>query len=135
MKHRELWQVSVSTSPEAEEAVAELLQTLFGKPASLYTDAETGAVRASVFLESKPAWPGVKRQLRGDLARLEAYGLPTGSGIVSLKRIPRQNWAESWKKHFKPIEIGSRLLIKPSWSKRRSRKCGGDFKTGQKGGL
>ncbi len=122
MTARTLWQVSIATSPEAEEAVAELLQTRFGKPASVYTDAETGAVRASLFLELKPSWSGVKRQLRGDLARLAAYGLPTGPGIVTLKRIPRQNWAESWKKHFKPIQIGSRLIIKPSWSKGRPRK-------------
>jgi ribosomal protein L11 methyltransferase len=32
-----------------------------------------------------------------------------------------ENWAESWKRHFKPIEIGSKLLIKPTWSKRRPR--------------
>ena len=34
----------------------------------------------------------------------------------------REDWAESWKRHFKPIEIGGALLIKPSWSKRRARK-------------
>ncbi len=34
----------------------------------------------------------------------------------------REDWSESWKRHFKPIEIGSRLLIKPSWIKRRPRK-------------
>ncbi len=26
-----------------------------------------------------------------------------------------QDWANNWKKYFKPIEIGSRLAIKPSW--------------------
>ena len=34
----------------------------------------------------------------------------------------REDWAESWKRHFKPIEIGDALLVKPSWSKRRPRK-------------
>ncbi|HEY1719239.1 MAG TPA: 50S ribosomal protein L11 methyltransferase, partial [Verrucomicrobiae bacterium] len=27
-----------------------------------------------------------------------------------------------WKRHFKPIEIGDLLLVKPSWSKKRPRK-------------
>jgi len=29
--------------------------------------------------------------------------------------IEDQNWAESWKQHYKPIPIGSRLLIVPAW--------------------
>jgi ribosomal protein L11 methyltransferase len=36
--------------------------------------------------------------------------------------VRRQDWAESWKRHFKPIEFGAALLVKPSWSKRRPRK-------------
>jgi ribosomal protein L11 methyltransferase len=39
----------------------------------------------------------------------------------SVRTIKRENWAESWKRHFKPMEIGSSLLIKPSWSRRKAR--------------
>jgi ribosomal protein L11 methyltransferase len=46
-------------------------------------------------------------------------GLDIGIGRVSLKKIRREEWAESWKRHFKPLLIGSALLIKPSWSRRR----------------
>jgi ribosomal protein L11 methyltransferase len=41
---------------------------------------------------------------------------------MSLARIPQEDWAESWKLHFKPMMIGSALLLKPSWSRRRPRK-------------
>jgi ribosomal protein L11 methyltransferase len=34
----------------------------------------------------------------------------------------REDWAESWKRHFKPVEIGNALLVKPSWSKKLPRK-------------
>ena len=33
----------------------------------------------------------------------------------------REDWAESWKKHFKAIEVGPALLVKPSWIKRQPR--------------
>jgi len=36
--------------------------------------------------------------------------------------VRREDWAESWKRHFKPIGVGNQLLIKPSWSQRRPRK-------------
>ncbi len=34
----------------------------------------------------------------------------------SCRRVRRQDWAESWKLHFKPLRIGRRLIVKPSWS-------------------
>ena len=34
---------------------------------------------------------------------------------VTLANVKEEDWANNWKQYFKPIEIGSRLLIKPSW--------------------
>jgi ribosomal protein L11 methyltransferase len=115
-----LWKVSVSIFPEAEDAVTELLQTFFSQAASSYTDAETGEVIVSVYLPQRPKC--VLAALLEGLARIKCCGLNTGTVKVSLRRLRRQNWAESWKCHFKPLEIGAALLIKPSWSKRRARK-------------
>lgn len=39
-----------------------------------------------------------------------------------MTKIRREDWVESWKRHFKPLEIGSRLLIRPPWSRRRARR-------------
>ena len=48
-------------------------------------------------------------------------GLNIGSGTVRIARIKREDWAESWKKHFKAFEVGRSLLVKPSWIKRLPR--------------
>lgn len=32
-----------------------------------------------------------------------------------LRNVKEQDWANNWKKYFKPFKIGNRLLIKPSW--------------------
>ena len=53
---------------------------------------------------------------------LNADGINVGSGKISFKLLARENWAESWKEHFKPIEVGEALLLKPSWSRHRPRK-------------
>jgi ribosomal protein L11 methyltransferase len=34
---------------------------------------------------------------------------------TSLENISEQDWAENWKKYFKPIKIGKKILIKPEW--------------------
>ena len=63
-----------------------------------------------------------RKQLPPVLRRIKQCGLKIGSGKIIIAKVRREDWAESWKRHFKPIEIGNSLLVKPSWSKRRPRK-------------
>ena len=122
MKTGPLWKVSVETSPEAEESVLQMLELLYAVPTSSCTDVETGAVVASVFLEQKrAAGKPARAELAAELQRLRECGLDAGPGRISIRQLRAEDWAESWKRHFKPMEIGSALLIKPSWSKRQPR--------------
>jgi ribosomal protein L11 methyltransferase len=127
MNSKPLWKVSAVTTPEAEEAVAELFERTFGQPAISYTDLESGRTTVTVYLRKKVAFPArlsppEKRSLLSELERIKHCGLNIGLGAISFKKVRREDWAESWKRHFKPIAIGSKLLIKPSWSRRRPRK-------------
>jgi ribosomal protein L11 methyltransferase len=36
-------------------------------------------------------------------------------------RLAGRDWRHSWKRHFRPISIGTRLLLRPSWSRRRAK--------------
>jgi ribosomal protein L11 methyltransferase len=123
MKREPLWQVSVVTSLEAEEAVTELLERLFNRPTAVYTNAETKVTVASIYCEKRSEWTTGKRSLlAAGLKAIKRTGLRIGTGKISVGRVAREDWTESWKRHFKPIEIGSRLLIKPSWIKRPTKK-------------
>jgi ribosomal protein L11 methyltransferase len=118
-----LWQVSVTTMPEAEEAVTQLLERAFGQGVSSYTDAETQLTVVSLYLGRKLDWSQARQEeLATSLRQVNRSGLVVGSGQITLKRLRRQDWAESWKRHFKPLTIGSALLLKPSWSRRRPRQ-------------
>jgi ribosomal protein L11 methyltransferase len=153
MKRQSLWRVSVVTTPEAEDAVAELLGAAFRQPVSIYFDLETGVSTVTVYCRRKLAWPGgIREEIAAGLMQIKQCGLKIGSGKATLAKVRREDWAESWKRHFKPIEIefknrrgefceppvssgksgirvtcpsdepGKSLLIKPSWSKKRPRK-------------
>jgi ribosomal protein L11 methyltransferase len=118
-----LWRVSVITTPEAEDAVSELLGTVPGQPVSSYFNLETGVTTVTAYCRRKPAWPAEWRaKIRVGLDQIKNCGLKTGSGKVTIAKMRREDWAESWKRHFKPIEIGDVLLVKPSWSKKTPRK-------------
>jgi ribosomal protein L11 methyltransferase len=123
MKTGPLWRVSVETSAEAAEAVQELLERLWGAPASVCTDLETGAVVASVFLEKEPGQARPARAaLAAGLRHLREVGLDPGPGRISVRLLRPENWAESWKRHFKPLEISPALVIQPSWSRRQPKQ-------------
>jgi ribosomal protein L11 methyltransferase len=117
-----LWQVSIRTTSEGEEAVAGLLERTFGLTPSVYRSEKTGEVIVTVYAEGLP---GPRRALRAKLeealAHIRRWRLDLGKGRLSINPLRRENWAESWKRHFQPIEIGNRLLIKPGWSRRRAR--------------
>ena len=123
MNRKFLWRISVATSAEAEESVMELLAGLFALPVSLYADEETKISTVSVYCPQKPAAPLLLlKELKAGLAKIRRCGLNPTPEKFSIKKIRRESWAHSWKRHFKPIEIGSALLIKPSWNRRKPRK-------------
>jgi ribosomal protein L11 methyltransferase len=123
MKNKQLWRISVSTTLEAEDAVTELLGTIFNCNASSYFNVETQTSIVSVYFSEK--WflsREVREEISSGLKRIKNCGLKIGAGKIKISRVRREDWAESWKRHFKPIEIGGALLVKPSWSKLRGRK-------------
>jgi len=50
------------------------------------------------------------RELRG-----VDMGFDMGSLRLEQKSVREQDWAENWKKYYKPFRAGERLVIKPSW--------------------
>ena len=153
MKRQSLWRVSIVTTPEAEDAVSELLGTVLGRSVSSHFNLETGVSTVAVYCEQKPAsFPATRETIIAGLRQIKNCGLKIGSGKVTLAKVRHEDWAESWKRHFKPIEIafknrrgelceppissgksgalvtrpseetGKSLLIKPSWSKKMPRK-------------
>lgn len=121
--NKTLWRITVTTTMEAEEAVTELLSEILNLPATSHFDVETQISVVSVFGDQKTILaPGLRESIYSGLKRIESCGLRTGSGKIKTGRVRREDWAESWKRHFTAIEIGDALLIKPSWIKRSPRK-------------
>ncbi len=119
MKQGTLWRVTVRTLPTAGEAIADLMTTFFQSPASAYTDERTRKTDVSVYLPDRVACGEASmRRFKGALRALKQHpgGCPARVKVESMRN---EDWAESWKRHFKPVVIADRILLKPSWSGRR----------------
>jgi ribosomal protein L11 methyltransferase len=120
MKRKPVWQLSVTTTLEAEDAVGALLTDITGVTATSFTDAESGLTTVSVCgpqsFDQLPNWRG---KLQQGLQRIRVCRLDLGDGRIHHRRLRAEDWAESWKRHFQPFTIGRQLLVKPSWSRRQ----------------
>ncbi|KAB2660273.1 MAG: 50S ribosomal protein L11 methyltransferase [Verrucomicrobia bacterium] len=115
-------QLSVTTTQEAEDAVAALLERFLGQTPAVYTDADTGISVVTGYSKKPPALlKKIQTCVAEGLQHLATCGLSVGESAVVMKKVPREDWAESWKKFFKPIEIGKVLLVKPSWSRQKAK--------------
>lgn len=53
--------------------------------------------------------------IRSAVSRLGEYGLDKGAGDVTVREVHEQDWANAWKKYYKPLKIGKHIVIKPTW--------------------
>jgi ribosomal protein L11 methyltransferase len=112
--------LAITTSAEAEEAVAALLERETGHTPGSHTNLLTGALTVSVFAAlTAQQLRGLRARLQAGLRELNRFGLDPAPGRISIRQVPPQDWAESWKRHFRPIDIAGRLLVKPTWNRRQ----------------
>lgn len=57
----------------------------------------------------------IKDILQGKVDLLESFGLKKGTGTITVTEVVDDNWAHEWKKYFKPLKIGDKIVIKPTW--------------------
>jgi ribosomal protein L11 methyltransferase len=104
-------EISIAAPVEASEAVtAHLLEI----GCSGVSESGPGPI---VLTGHLPASEGIQRKLEDFRQRLDqfaGFGLPV-PGEITLRYVEDADWANEWKKYFRPIEIGDRLVIKPSW--------------------
>ena len=71
----------------------------------------------TVYLENNADSPELLNALRSELKALKLTDESNAFGRLEteLKNIREQDWANNWKQYFKPLCVGEKLLIKPSW--------------------
>lgn len=103
--------VQVHVAPEAEEAVAHLLQSA-GADGVMFEEEGGESILTSFFAESRQ---GAADDLDDRVRSLEQHGLHVGTGRVTKEWVTDEDWAEKWKQDYHPLPIGERLYVKPAW--------------------
>ncbi|MEA3486890.1 MAG: 50S ribosomal protein L11 methyltransferase [Thermodesulfobacteriota bacterium] len=126
---KEKWvEITILTPPELVDALSNFLEELGADGVfqeSEHSPDESGFnnLEASTQEEIKAYLPwshNVKKQT----ARIETYinSLSSifpklGKPRLSTKTIVNPDWAEQWKKYFKPLRVSNNIIIKPTWER------------------
>lgn len=105
-----IWhRIAIETVPELEDAIGSYL---FDQGAlGLESEPTSDGVRVIVHLETPPQ----PTQLDSFFDALEDSFPGAPRPTVEISTLDESNWAESWKDHFPPLEIGYRLFVHPPW--------------------
>ncbi|HPL98955.1 MAG TPA: 50S ribosomal protein L11 methyltransferase [Bacillota bacterium] len=61
----------------------------------------------------------VLKSIADRIEKLKGFGLNKGKGTVSTREVSDEDWANAWKKYYKPVKIGERVVIKPTWEEHK----------------
>lgn len=130
-------EVQVKTTTEAVEAVSSILYDvgagglsiedpndiiLYAKSdecwdyieAGLLEHQYEGVIVKAYFPESEDLIDKIEL-IRLNVEKIPQYSLDKGLGEVTTSEVYEKDWAEAWKKYYKPKKIGDRIVVKPSW--------------------
>lgn len=60
--------------------------------------------------------------IKEKVEEIKKLGIDVGLGIVESQKINEEDWANTWKKYFKPLRIGEKIVIKPTWEEYEKQK-------------
>ena len=112
MNHDVLYCFDIADDSESFDLAPELIAGL-ELDFSSFENREEGTFIHTVYSQSPEAAEENLALVRAQLPMWQDFGaeLETG-GIYSLNKA---DWAEAWKKFFKPLEISDTLIVRPSW--------------------
>ncbi|MBO8141410.1 MAG: 50S ribosomal protein L11 methyltransferase [Firmicutes bacterium] len=101
----------VEAGAECEDAVAQMLLEAGAHGVAVEDLGHRRAVSAYLPGDSPVDVDGIRERVE----KLARYGLHPGPVQVTAGWIRDEDWAESWKRHYRPLVVGRRLLVKPAW--------------------
>ena len=128
-------EVSIKTTGEAVEAISEILNNqgangvVINDPSDLIIKDDESIIWDyidEVLITNDPAiyvrayYPEddqINQKIQNiklSLENIKNY-LDVGQCLIELKKVNDEDWANEWKKHYKPLRIGEKILIIPSW--------------------
>jgi ribosomal protein L11 methyltransferase len=106
-------ELSIEIGAESFEAVANILNEL-GSNGVVFEECGD-RVKITAYYNNDENFPGLLEILKKRINDLPAYALNAGETLITVQERKDEDWTSNWHKFFKPLEIGEKFIIAPSW--------------------
>lgn len=122
-------ELRIQTTYEAQDAIFHILNeagisgiaiedlTKQEQSMSMYP---TDSIYIKAYMQDEQLTKEKLELLQEDVQQISRYGLDIGSGDIVCVEIDEEEWATSWEKYYKPIEISEQMIIMPIWEDQES---------------
>ena len=119
-------ELSVTADPDTVESVTEVISrytqggVAIEEPYELHDDGQAhtpipGApVTCRVWIPDDAGAEDTRARIEEGLWQLRQIA-PEAIGELASKRVAEEDWANAWKEHYQPLQLGERVVIRPSW--------------------
>ncbi len=90
---------------------ADILAVEFAEVFGVSVEFISGGIR--IYLDS--ARFAEQEERLGQIVRSASVRSEEGEIGLALSRIPDEDWSQTWKAHFKPLRVGRRFIVSPTW--------------------
>jgi len=105
-------EVTITVSPTVADLVSALL---FESGATAVVVSELPRLKLRTHLPDDATLEAKLTRVRTYLVALRSMGLDPGPSKVVTRPFHDRGWATRWKEFFRPVRIGRRLVVTPSW--------------------
>lgn len=82
---------------------------------------KAGVSRVTFYLERNEDALNIVAQVRIAMSALKKEHPEYGPMLLTIGNVADADWENNWKKFYKPMEIGERLLVVPQWEETKAR--------------
>src|SRR2546427_335139 len=118
MSSSRYWELTVEIPEEACEGLGNFAWEL-GALGVVEEELPGGRPRLRAFFPKPLVARAIEESARESPGGLRELGFP-GAGEPGVVALASQDWADSWRAHFRPLPVGKRLLIAPPWDRPRA---------------
>lgn len=108
--------ISIDTSRESEDALSNLFMEMGSGGAQIEAGrSNPDRVVVSAYFPPDDMIGERVSKITGLLKDMRELGIEVGAGRVLVQGLDEAEWTEPWKEFFKPLSVGERILVYPSW--------------------
>jgi ribosomal protein L11 methyltransferase len=114
IKNQNWTELTITIHEELADVLSEYIVSRIERGVSL-KDADGNMTCLNAYLSDNDLKTGAMDEITGFISRLNAMNPGIPMGVCSRKEIKDEDWGQNWKLGFKPVHIGKRFVIRPSW--------------------